>query len=310
MSDPIVLTGLDGSNPLAFLAALGAFRVLTQCCPDRKTSWLQDDPKMSWSVQAGRWSPSVVLSGPVDEAEFTKFLFDNLEKGIRAHPIGFMEQLDGAASTTTIRQMFREHSEKAQPTCWRDLDWLSAMCSDLAPEATSQLQTARRDYFFGNMESVMKLTQAEHLRKSLFEPWDYGDPLENQSLHLEPSEDRRHAHQWYKPSGDPTRKKRGGMLGANRLAIEAFPLFQSIACGQKLSTRGFSGNRADDTRWTWPIWSCPINLDTVASLLGLKTLQTESPDALELNAKGVSIVFRSNRILVRKTPNFTPAQPV
>ena len=133
--------------------------------------------------------------------------------------------------------MFRDRAHGTRAANRTDLDWLSAMCSDLATEATSQLQTVRRDYFWGNLESVMRLTTAEHLRRTLFVPWDYADPLDNQSLHLEPSEDRRHAHQWHKPSGDPTRKQRGGMLGANRLAIEAFPLFQSIVVGDKLSTR-------------------------------------------------------------------------
>src|ERR1700676_3813309 len=110
----------------------------------------------------------------------------------------------------------------------------------------------------GNLRSIMQRTTAEHLRRSLFVAWDYGDALDNQSLHWEPSEDRRHAYQWHEPNGDPTRKRQGGMLGATRLAVEAWPLFFSMAAGDRLRTRGFTGNRANNTSWTWPLWSEPL----------------------------------------------------
>lgn len=100
------------------------------------------------------------------------------------------------------------------------------------------------------------------------------------------------------------------MLGANRLAIEAFPFFQSIAIGDKLATRGFSGRRTDDTRWTWPLWKVPIETDTLASLLALPDLQLEQVDHRSLLARGVAAVFRCRRILIGKTPNFTPAMAI
>jgi len=301
-NNEIVLAGLDGSNPLAFLAALGTMRTLTNALPAIAV-------KMAWTQHGGHWSPVISLNRSFDEKELTQLLFDHLEKDIQKHPVAFMESLKGAAPDH-VYQLFRHRSDHAELNNKNELDWLSAMSADLAPEATSQLQTARRDYFFGNMKNVMHLTEFDHLFRTLFQTWDYGDSLENQSLHLEPSEDRRHAHQWYKPSGDPNRKKQGGMLGANCLAIEAFTLFQSIAVGDKLSTRGFSGNRADNTWWTWPLWSCPLDLDTIGSLLGLYALQTINPLTVELRARGIEMVFRSQRILVGKTPNLTPAESI
>lgn len=302
MKNELVLTGLDGSNPLAFLAALGTLRALTYAWHDRGV-------KMAWAAHAGIWSPVLHMTELVDQSELIRTLFENLERDIYKHPAAFLESMHGA-DPAHVRRMFCNHAQDVQPDQRGDLEWLSAMSSDIATEATSQLQTARRDYFFGNLKSVMNLTTVEHLQRTLFRPWDFADPLDNQSLHLEPSEDRRHAHQWHKPSGDPTRKKRGGMLGANRLAIESIPFFQSIAVKQKLSTKGFSGNRAENTRWTWPIWSSPVPLDVVSSLLGLQSLQWDEPDTRSLNAIGVVVAFRSRRILVEKTPNFTPAQAV
>src|SRR5439155_20968002 len=160
-------------------------------------------------------------------------------------------------------------------------DWIAALACETAPDAASQLQTVRKDYLIGNMRSVMQRTSADHLLRSLFHAWDYADALDNQSLHWEPSEDRRHAYQWHMPSGDPTRKKRGGMLGANRLALEAWPLFPSFPAGDRVTTRGFKGKRASDTFLTWPLWKNPLGIDTLASLLALKHLQGDDPGGNE-----------------------------
>lgn len=327
------LSGLDGSNPLAFLAALGTLRTLSRVCSDQALA-------LSWTVEGGVWTPSVHACQPMTQQGVIDTLVQSLHPDAAKHPIAFMnkdgksgdtkgkrkakkgkdpqvesanddhDSSDHAGASASIRTLFTERAAKTSAEDRDALDWLSAMTSDLAPDATSQLQTARRDYFWGNLKSVMNLCKGEHLRRTLFQPWDYADPLENQSLHIEPSEDRRHAHQWSTPSGDPDRKKRGGMLGANRLAIESFPFFQSLAAGNKLTTRGFSGTRADDTRWTWPLWSIPVGTDVIASLLALADLQPESIDHRALSARGINAVFRCRRILVGKTPNFTPAMAV
>jgi len=97
------------------------------------------------------------------------------------------------------------------------------------------------------------------------------------------------------------------MLGANRLAMEAWPLFPSFPAGDKAQTRGFCGTRANDTTWTWPLWDNPLDSDAIGSLLGLKPLLADDPDAVKLAGYGVAAVFRSQRILIGKTPNLTPS---
>jgi CRISPR-associated endonuclease/helicase Cas3 len=303
--DSLGLHGLDGSNPLAFLAALGTLRALNRAWSDRAVA-------MSWIVHDGRYVPKLHARDVVTESSVIDALVRVLGADASAHPLAFLKASGTGDSTNpqSIRETFKSCADKAQRNNREPLDWLSALSSDLAPNATSQLQTVRRDYFWGNLESIMQLTSPDHLRRTLFSIWDYSDPLENRSLHIEPSEDRRHAYQWSQPSGDPERKRRGGMLGANRLAIEAFPLFQSVALNSdKLSTRGFSGNRVDDTRWTWPIWECDTGLgvDVVASLLALSELQREVPDPRKLSAYGIRAAMRSRRILVDKTPNISPS---
>ena len=150
-------------------------------------------------------------------------------------------------------------------------------------------------------------TEAEHIFRTLFATWDFKDALANQSLHWEPSEDRRHAYQWHVPSGDPTRNRQGGMLGANRLALEAWPLFPSFPDLDffRIRTRGFKGTKANNTFLTWPLWPSPHGADAIASLLSLPEVQYDKPNSNDLRAYGCAKAFRLQRILVGKTPNFT-----
>ena len=99
------------------------------------------------------------------------------------------------------------------------------------------------------------------------------------------------------------------MSGANRLALEAWPLFQSIAVGDRLRTAGFHGTRANDTRFRWGLWDGAINLPTVRSLLTHPSIHSNHQPE-ERYAIGVPVVFSCSKILVGKTNNLTPAEPV
>jgi CRISPR-associated endonuclease/helicase Cas3 len=101
------------------------------------------------------------------------------------------------------------------------------------------------------------------------------------------------------------------MLGANRLALEAWPLLPSFpGGGGRVRTRGFSGTRAADTFWTWPLWRHCLTPDGVGSILSLPAPESGRATAADLRAFGVTAVFRSQRILVGKTPNLTPSVEV
>lgn len=295
------LPGLDGSNPLAFLAALGTLVVLDQLSrADDCLDWLKGDVALSWQ----RHTPVLHLAGPPPPPEpFTEFLLKKCSSTLDEHPARFaVSFIEGKAS---LGEKLREFALKSSAADRGGLDWAAAHLSELAEGATSQLLTVRRDYFPDNLRSILSRCRASHLVRALFHAWDYADGLDNQSLHWEPSEDRRHAYQWHMPSGDPTRKRQGGMLGANRLALEAWPLFPAFASGGRLVTRGFQGSGKDNTFWTWPLWRPPLTKDAVASMLGLLTVREKEFDPRSVRDFGVSAVFHLQRILVNKTPNFT-----
>lgn len=300
----LALEGLDGSNPLAFLSALGAFRSLVNYAP-------QSQFKLSWAKSKGAWRP--VLSTFSSEVLNEESLLDVLEVCLDVseadHP---SLRLGTLIDTIGIRKSFQDSSVLSNIQSRQDAEWLSCNGSDLVePTSISQLQTTRRDYHSINIKGLLATTNREHLRRSLFLAWDYADPIAGLSLHIEPREDRRHAYQWHMPSGDPTRATSGGMIGANRLALEAWPLFQSLPAGDKLTTVGFRGLKANSTRFYWPIWTKSLNLDTLCSVLSLRTLDTtDRREVASLQAMSIEVVFRARRILVGKTPNLTISEPV
>lgn len=294
----LLLPGLDGANPLAFLAALGTLRTLTLAWPDRHV-------KMSWRQHAGAWRPVLHASGQLGEELVLEALHTALAIPFHEHPVAVIEKLKGQEAQRRV--LFVDSVQVGSLGETQQLLWLACLSSDLGEDPTSPLQTVRRDYLVGNLKSIIGGTTPAHLLRTLFRPWDHADALDNQSLHWDPSEDRRYAYQWHQPSGDPNRKKQGGMLGANRLAIEALPLHPLIVNGPRPTAVGFTGTNSSNTRWTWPIWNGPLPLDAIAALLQLPELQHETPGHSTLSPMAVATVYRSRRILVNKTINLTPA---
>jgi CRISPR-associated endonuclease/helicase Cas3 len=314
---PIPLTGLNGSNPLAFLAALGTLQVADQLFPGMA--------KLSWTKHT-HWMPILHIPEKLTQDQFVAGLATRLKTQIEDHPaqkvLALLEWArkeakskknsgDDSPWSGVFSKALRDQVLRLAPTSAdsEGTEWATAMFAELAPAETSQLLMVRQDYFFGNICSILSATQPSHLQTSLFQTWDYGDALDNLSLHWDPSEDRRHAYQWDQPSGDPARKKRGGMLGANRMAFEAWPFFQSIAQNEKLATRGFVGINARSTFWTWPLWSVPLSVASVASVLAIGALQDPKMNPRTIRSYSVCAAFQCQRITVGKTRNLTPAMP-
>ncbi len=304
------LPGLDGANPLGFLAAIGTLILCNRVSQSaHRPDWLST-VALSWGNGNLSYVPVLHFHAkPPPPLEFAEFLCKNLARTVEVHPIAWVFPML-TDNERPLADLIRARCADRVPANRAYLDWVTALVCESAPEAASQLQVVRSDYLLKNIPSVLRRTEPAHLFRCLFKTWDYADALDNQSLHWEPSEDRRHAYQWHMPSGDPTRKKRGGMLGANRLALEAWPWFPSFPAGDRVTTRGFRGNRAYDTFFTWPLWKEPVGVDAVASLLGLDHLQLDSPMANELQHYNVSCAFRLQRILIGKTPNFTTARAI
>jgi hypothetical protein len=305
---PLALVGLDGANPLAFLAALGTLRSLTLAWPQRRV-------RMSWRSTGG-WRPQLHLTPHSEPSEVIAIL-DQFLSASGDHPAWSL----GPDLSVTPEQ-FRSYAAQAvaQALQTHDRSWADFAaafgCESTRNENGTIQDTALRtmsgaghQHFVGFMVNIARRTKAEHLEKTLFQQWRYDDPLDTQNLRWDPADDVRRALRWRDPSGDPERRRRGGMLGANRLAIEGLPLLPTIPVGAMLRTTGFTGRGSSGTYWSWPLWSCPLALDVVRTLLALPEIQTDR-ESQALRKRGVSQVIRSRRLTVGKFRCFTPGEPI
>ena len=307
------LDGIDGGNPLGFLAALGTIAVASRCLSD-------DAPRLAWSTRLGAWRPHLVLRAERHRDD----LVDALHRELTAASdhLAFSIGDDLSLALDAFRKSALLMQAKAAPQHRVGADFLSAFGSDaievstndkpagkIADTAFRTMSGAGHQHFLGTMRTLVRDTTIAHLEKALFAQWRYDDPLEKHSMRWDPHDDVRRALRWNNPSGDRERQRTGSMWGANRLAIEALTLLPTIPVRNRLRTTGFREVPRQGALWTWPIWTAPIGLDSIRSLLALSDLQHDSPDRDNLTARGIAEVYRTKRITQDKYRNLVIANP-
>lgn len=302
-----LLAALDGANPLAYLAALGTLRTSGLAFPGQNV-------RMRWSQAEGGWRPLVLMNDDVNmDAWLAKiYLLLCHEAGHRAFEIAD----DLTLSLSAFRTVAIEATRLAHLGDRRFADFVAAFGSEaveseangkktgaIADTAFRTMSGAGHQHFLGFMRTLAKDTNLEHIKSTLLRKWRYSDA--GPSMRWDPNDDRRYALRWAEPSSDPILTVRG----ANRLAIEALPVLPTAPTNGRLETTGFRQRKGREVVWTWPIWTKPIGVDVLRSLLSLPELQKEAPDRASLAAMGVAEIYRCYRITQGKYRNFTVAQP-
>lgn len=150
------------------------------------------------------------------------------------------------------------------------------------------------------MRTIHLETNSVHLHRALFSDWEYSDPPP--FMRWDPNEFRPHALRGSDPAKD---RKQNNVRGANRLAIEALPIFPTVPKAHRIHTVAFE-NRDSDEEVTWPVWGCQLDLPTVRSLVVSSEIQC--PDRLTMMRRGIAQVFCSTRFTEGKYRNFSPAK--
>ena len=299
----IELTGIDGGNPLGFLAAVGTVLLAQSFAPTAKLYW----------QPAGGWRP--LLSGyPHDRENLLEDLALALRKSSTEH-----WKIDKKLpfEVEKFTKALQAAQQTSRPENRRTADFLAAFGSEVVHEKGVFGDTPFRMVRSGDSAgqglpvyalNIQKTTGLEHLRRTLFEPWDYRD--DGSSLRLDPLEDQRYALRWKNPSKSSVADGPGTMLGGNALALEALALFPSVTSGGRLLTTGFHRNRQRQLFFTWPIWDSPLSLDAIRSLLALASLREDAPPRKELAQLGIVEIYRCQRIAQNQYySNFAPAFP-
>lgn len=302
----ILLNGLDGSNPLAFLAALGTLRTLAIALPDESV-------RMNWEQQDGAWRPRVWCSLASDGDALIRTLDDNLAKATdrASFAIGDDLNLPAGEFRSRLLKSIENAESLTNPAARIDADFLAAFGSEAVTNEDGTMQdTALRtmsgaghQHFLKFLRELAAKTSVDHLRRTLFLKWDYADDGRGMNLRWDPQDDRRYALRWDDPSCDPVKS----MRGANRLAIEAMPLLPTMPTSFELATTAFQGRGARTTYLTWPVWTIRLSTDVVRSLLA--SVARLRKNAVLPGPLGVAVLYTSARITTGKFRNFTPSAP-
>lgn len=302
-TDEWLLEGLDGGNPLGFLAAVGALRTATM-------AWPAANPTLRWEAVSGAWRPALSVKTVQDKKGMISGLHQQLRKMADHSALKIGDDINFTADA------YRAFCCTAQDQIATDsifAEFLASFASEaivdeksgqIADTAFRTMRGAGHQHFLKTMRNLAALTTEEHLEQCLFSPWAYSNV--GMSLRLDPVDDRRYALRWKEPSKDPGATE----WGANRLAIEALPLFPVQSVAKQAKTTGFVSRKKQGTFFTWPIWCGALTMDVVRSAISLSTLQPESPARQQLDRQGIVGVYRCQRITLGKFRNFTAAVPV
>jgi hypothetical protein len=178
----------------------------------------------------------------------------------------------------------------------------------LAPTPFSFISGSGHQDFLDTAGMLLQRITPERLKATLFAPWAYED--EGLSMRWDPIEDRRYALMDRDPTASDNKPRTVWM--ANLFAYLALTIFPSVPTRYGLATVGWI--RGEEPSFTWPLWSHPIDLDSIRSLLLLSELYLQAPNRTALRARGVEAAFRSRRIKVGTGANFkvnfSPAKEV
>ncbi|MGH9631865.1 MAG: type I-G CRISPR-associated protein, Cas3-extension family [Bryobacteraceae bacterium] len=288
----MLLRGLDGANPLGFLAAIGTARLLSSQESQLRLRWVRD----------GAWRPELSGLPTRDADELCARLLEckpapvdairQLGKNITVSAVQFGEFVRAAASAAEEDRCAADFAASfGSEVCWDEKKG-RIYYTDLCFITGSGHQD-----FILTMAELQSRVGVQHLQEALFGPWRYSDS--SLSMRWDPADASEYALQWNDPSSEGVTT----VWGANRLAIEALPLFPAQPVGDRIRTTGFRRNgRVDE--FTWPVWTHPISVDSIRSLLASSELQAVQPDREKLRLRGVEDIFRVQRVRIGAGANF------
>lgn len=296
----VKLSGLDGQNPVAFMAALGALRIASEYSSIARLSWAQE----------GRWRPT--LSLPEGAPDLVDLLWDEVRRWSDASPelsLCYEDSYDLKPPPDVFRQFTSEAYLATRDQKSRRLaDFAAAYATEtgLDGKGTSTKPTAL--HFTAGQQAFLKqvrLIRAGLLRadldEALYGPWRYARDLPN--LRWDVLGERLYALRATSPSGD----KALGVPGADWLAFQALPFFPVMPQEQGIQTTAAPG-RGKEFRFEWALWTSPLPVDVIR---GVVACDWKSTSAQERARRGVGVVLGAS---IRRNDkgygNFAAAQPM
>ncbi|MDE0439703.1 MAG: hypothetical protein OXJ36_15165 [bacterium] len=288
MSEGIRLRGLEGTNPLGFLAALGV-QVLFNTEPDQ--------PKLWWS--------SHIIPHAVIDPEFA--IERVLDQALRVFPmwadspalnpgLGSKADNTGKFSRQDLTR-YLESTRSDQP----GNRFATALVAEGNLDGAGKVAKPTDLYFTAGQLKFLKIARdiltkvdRDGLMEGLAGPWSYSSPLS--SLGWDTTDDRIYAL----AAANPAKNKKLTNPGAEALAIlglSCHPVYagRDARGRDRTLTQGCAGPWRRGGTYTWPLWTRPATPNVVRSLLFHATgdhneLDKRSPN---YHGWGISSIMRS-----------------
>lgn len=296
MGSEIVLTGLDGTNPLGFLAAVGVLELASwRPRGDLQLSWRDATPVIT-GCERDQLLPHLLLcTERWPEHALARFAYSD---DAIVSPASKGAERDVKAPPVLARQAFERWVAMASRDERWWLDGCCALFTDTVADGSGGKAKPSALHFTSGQQRFLDIAdelalgvQAERLENALFGPWAYTPDLRNLSWDATQSRD------YALRANDPSTEKRPGVPGAHWLAFCGLAAFPVAARGFRLATTAVHRDDRDEV-FVWPLWTPPLGRVGVRSLLqrgDLRKMSGRKLAALGLHRVNAARIARVNK---------------
>ncbi len=292
--EELYLDGLDGTNPLAFFAALGVLSSLQGGDPSSagvmaRLLWREEDT----------WRPVICTPAPIERSHLIERLRADVVSW-RDEPCrqlryikkgGDKEAWDLKPPPDVFRAYLSRLVADANPTHRRSVDFAACFATDVAEDNNGNVKptsfhfTAGQQEFLAMVDTLISLIEPSELEEAVFGPWSYSSQLP--VMRWDATANRDYALR----ASNPSNEKKSGVPGADWLAFRGISNFPVVARGSRLVTACCRGGWKN-TVFQWPLWSVPLSSRGVRTVLTLDSLSSMSSS--QRSARGIGAIFESS----------------
>jgi hypothetical protein len=288
-----VFKGLNGSNPLGFMASVGLLRLLSGKDSFARLGFSDDGLFHAWieCVPEQDDFPAIVAGDAASAAgpQAWRLTYEKQEKkgvkivaDLKAPPEQFSRFLNLAINEWLAKQPERS-------------DYATAFGTDSARDGKGNTKptafhfTAANQQFLGAIEETRSKITREWVEESLDDR--NGKVKPGMNLRWDPGAERSRALMGANPNDDGTTVN----APLEWLAFRGLPAFPCVPVGNRIVTCGVSGRRQDELCFHWPLWSRGASYATVRSLLLLTAGWIRQEEQIRCMIESLSINGRNSR---------------